>query len=96
MQKKKITERFYKRVSHNRSSTNDPPCSLNRDHGPIRVLSHRSMAVKIEENMNRQITLCWEHIVTIKFPNYKCILNKRNTLRNTLLPNDTLDQVDLN
>jgi hypothetical protein len=34
--KKKITERFYKRVSHNRSSANDPPCSLNRDHGPIR------------------------------------------------------------
>jgi hypothetical protein len=33
--KKKITERFYKRVSHNRSSANDPPCSLNRDHGPI-------------------------------------------------------------
>jgi hypothetical protein len=35
MQNKKITEIFYKRVSHNRSSTNDPPCSLNRDHGPI-------------------------------------------------------------
>jgi hypothetical protein len=35
MQKKNITERFYKRASHNRSLANDPPCSLNRDHGPI-------------------------------------------------------------
>jgi hypothetical protein len=24
--------------------------------------------------MNRRITLCWEHIVTIRFTNYKCIL----------------------
>jgi hypothetical protein len=32
------------------------------------------MAVKIEESMNHQITLCREHIVTVIFPNYKCIL----------------------
>jgi hypothetical protein len=44
--------------------------------------------------MNRQITLCWEHIVTVGFPNYKCIL--MHTKEHTLLPNDTLDQVDLN
>jgi hypothetical protein len=36
MQKKNITKIFYKRVSYNRSSVNDPPCCLNRDHGPIR------------------------------------------------------------
>jgi hypothetical protein len=48
--------------------------------------------------MNREITLCREHIVTVGFPNYKCILmhTKINTLENTLLPNDTIDQVDLN
>jgi hypothetical protein len=71
MQKKKITVRFYKKVSHNQSSANDPPCSLNRDN---RMLGHRSMVVKIEQNMNCRITLCQEHIVTVGFPNYKCIL----------------------
>jgi hypothetical protein len=54
------------------------------------------MVIKIEENMNHQITLCWEHIVIVGFPNYKCILmHTKETLRNTLLPNDTLDQVYL-
>jgi hypothetical protein len=38
------------------------------------VLSDGSMAVKIEESMNLRITLCQEHIMTIGFPNYKCIL----------------------
>jgi hypothetical protein len=33
--KRKIYREICKRVSHNRSSTNDPPCSLNRDHGPM-------------------------------------------------------------
>jgi hypothetical protein len=36
MPKKNITYRFYKRISHNKSSANDPPCSLNRDHGTIK------------------------------------------------------------
>jgi hypothetical protein len=38
------------------------------------VLSHGSMVVKIEESRNRRITLCREHMVTVGFPNYKCIL----------------------
>jgi hypothetical protein len=38
------------------------------------VKPHINVVVKIEENMNRQITLSWEHIVTVVFPNYKCIL----------------------
>jgi hypothetical protein len=38
------------------------------------MLSDRSMVINIEESMNRQITLCQEHIVTVGFPNYKCIL----------------------
>ena len=33
-----------------------------------------NVVVKIEENMNYQITLYQEHIVTVIFPNYKCIL----------------------
>jgi hypothetical protein len=33
--KEKDYKEIYKRVSHNRSSTNDPPRSLNRDHGLI-------------------------------------------------------------
>jgi hypothetical protein len=46
--------------------------------------------------MNRQITLCREHIVTVRFPNYKCILMHTKETQETLLPNNTLDQVDLN
>jgi hypothetical protein len=34
--KEKCYREIYKRVSHNRSSTNDPPFSLSRDHGTIR------------------------------------------------------------
>jgi hypothetical protein len=42
-----------------------------------------NVAVKIEENMSGWITLCWQHIVTVIFPNYKCILNK-HTKKHTL------------
>jgi hypothetical protein len=53
-----------------------------------------NVAVKIEENMNRRITLCREHIVTVRFPNYKCILMHIKETHFYLI--DTLDQVDLN
>jgi hypothetical protein len=33
--KEKYYREIYKKVSHNRSSENDPSFSLNRDHGPI-------------------------------------------------------------
>jgi hypothetical protein len=33
-----------------------------------------NIVVKIEENMSCRITLCIEHIVTVKLHNYKCIL----------------------
>jgi hypothetical protein len=33
-----------------------------------------NVAINIEDNMNHQITLCWEHIMTVGFPKYKCIL----------------------
>jgi hypothetical protein len=38
------------------------------------VKSRIILAINIEEDMNRRITLCWEHIVTIGLPNYKFIL----------------------
>jgi hypothetical protein len=53
---------------------NDPPCSLNRDHGPISVKPQINVVIKIEENMSHQITLCREHIMTVGLHKYKCIL----------------------
>jgi hypothetical protein len=47
MQKKKNTESFYKRVSHNQSLENDPPFSLNRDHGTIGVKPQINVVIKI-------------------------------------------------
>ena len=38
------------------------------------VKEHINVAIKIEENMSRQITLCQEHIMTVEFPNYKCTI----------------------
>jgi hypothetical protein len=44
--------------------------------------------------MNRQITLCQEHIMIVGFPKYKCILMYNKETHFYLI--DTLDQVDLN
>jgi hypothetical protein len=52
IEKKKDYKEIYKRVFHNRSSKNDSPCSLNRDHGAIGVKPWINVAVKIKENMN--------------------------------------------
>ena len=46
------------------------------------VKSRINVAVKIEENMNRWIALRREHIVTVGFPKYKCIL-KKHTKKHT-------------
>ena len=57
------------------------------------VKTQINVVVKIDENMNRQINLCPEHIVTVGFPNYKCILMHTKETHFYLI--DTLDQVDL-
>jgi hypothetical protein len=59
MQNKNITERFTREFLTIDHFQNDPPCFLNRDHEPIGVKPQINVVVKIEENMNLQITLCW-------------------------------------
>jgi hypothetical protein len=43
-----------------------------------------NIVVSIKENMNRQITLYLEHIVTIRLNNYKCIPMKHTLRKDTL------------
>ena len=44
-------------ISHNRLSTNDPPCFLNRIVDQLGILIHVSTAINIKENMKNLITL---------------------------------------
>ena len=69
-EKEKYYRDIYKRVSRNQSLENHPPTLYINIMDQSSVKPWINVVIKFEENIIHQITLCQEHSMTLRLPNY--------------------------
>jgi hypothetical protein len=82
MQKKNITKRFTREfitINHQQMTLHPLEIEI-MDQSSVNPWIN--VAIKIDENMICGITLFWEHLTTVRLPNYNCIL-KKHTKKHT-------------